>query len=320
MRMMKAFGLIGGVLLAISAIAESPERPALIEAQQSRPRPIVMTDAEQWSVKSRSGRTFEISILLPRASAPEAGYPALYVLDPNTSFATLADTVRNHEAMFGPAVVVGIGYMNDEEVQNRRFDMTPPTDLATLPKYLPGGWGAVGGADTFLSFLLDELRPLVGKRLPIDSSKQALFGHSLGGLFVLHTLFRRPEAFDTYIAGSPAFWWGKGVIMKELPAFRARQMRSAERRRLLITVGALESGINPEEHRAMKALNAADPDAIIRDANVVGNARALAGELQPLSTHGLQVVFTTFEDETHNSVIPAYLSRGARFTLGGWYH
>ena len=47
---------------------------------------------------------------------------------PSSAFATLVDTVRNQEQMFGPVVIVGVGYASDSEKENRSFDLTPVTD------------------------------------------------------------------------------------------------------------------------------------------------------------------------------------------------
>jgi predicted alpha/beta superfamily hydrolase len=214
--------------------------------------------------------------------------------------------------MFGPVVIVGIGYPSEEEVRNRTFDMTPPsTDPATLPS-IPEGWGPVGGAAQFLRFLEEDVRPSVEKMVPIDTKRQALFGHSLGGLFVLYVLFTHPDSFDTYIAGSPSIWWGNRVILTELTRFKGQLKRSTAEHTLLITVGGLEDRINPEELRLIQRIN---PER----ANVIGNAKAVATELRSLSGTGLQVEYVVFPDETHNSAIPAYLSRGARVTLTRWF-
>ena len=129
--------------------------------------------------------------------------------------------------MFGPVVVVGVGYASDAEEENRTLDLTPPTDPANLPVGMPNGWGATGGNDAFLSFLVDELKPAIAKAMVVDPSRQALFGHSLGGLFVLHALFVRSDSFDTYIAGSPSIWWGKKAILARWR--RSRPLSSAQK-------------------------------------------------------------------------------------------
>ncbi len=291
---------------------------APVESALSRERPCTMERTTQWTVKSKSGRLFEISLALPKGAAPASGYPVMYVLDADTSFATLVDTVRNQEQMFGPTVVVGIGYPSEAEVANRLFDFTPPTDRSTLPAAAPGGWGATGGADGFRVFLQDELKPMIEARVSVDRSRQALFGHSLGGLFVLHVLLTNPDAFNVYVAGSPSIWWGDRQILKEVAPFEAVQRRTGVRRRLLITVGGLETHLSPEELRASMAMKLPDPDAEFHRMNMVGNATEMAARLLKLSKQGLDVDFVLFPDETHNSVIPAYLGRGARFASSGW--
>jgi predicted alpha/beta superfamily hydrolase len=61
------------------------------------------------STQNKAARIFEVSVARPSAAPPEHGYPVMYVLDPSTAFATLVDTVRNQEQMFGPVVIVGVG-------------------------------------------------------------------------------------------------------------------------------------------------------------------------------------------------------------------
>jgi len=276
-----------------------------------------MNKAEQWTMRSKNGRIFEISLARPGPDAPARGYPVMYVLDPDTAFATLVDTVRNQEPMFGPVVVVGVGYMSEAEVENRSYDMTPATDPKDLPAGPPAGWRASGGNDAFLSFLIDELKPAVAKLVPVDNSRQALFGHSLGGLFVLHALFSRSGGFDTYIAGSPSIWWGKKSLLREVPAFKAAQGKTRSPQRLLITVGELEAAASPEEIK-LGATMKLDANKLILDAKQVSNSAELARDLASLSPYGLKVQRVAFPEETHSSVIPAYLARGARFTLQGW--
>jgi hypothetical protein len=303
--------------LSLAQAQSAPSEPII--ADQSRSRPVTMERAEQWTMRSKAGRIFEISIARPSGTAPAHGYPVMYVLDPSTAFATLVDTVRNQEQMFGPVVVVGIGYTSDAEGENRTLDLTPPTNQADLPAGMPGGWGATGGNDAFLSFLTAELKPAIAKAVAVDANRQALFGHSLGGLFVLHALFVRSDAFDTYIAGSPSIWWGKKAILGEVAAFKAAQQRSKVQRHLLITVGELEAIASPEEIRLGAVLNVKDPMKLMRDAKQVGNSADLAKDLASLTSAGLEVQRIAFPDETHNSVIPAYLARGARFTLQRWF-
>jgi predicted alpha/beta superfamily hydrolase len=312
------FGVIA-VMTSVWGIAsaQAPESQP-VTAEQSRARPVAMEKAEQWTMRSKAGRVFEISMARPSGEAPKQGYPVMVVLDPSTAFATLVDTVRNQEEMFGPVVVVGVGYASDAEGENRSYDLTPATDSKDLPAGPPAGWGANGGNDAFLNFIIDELKPAIAKAVAVDPGRQALFGHSLGGLFVLHALFSRSDAFDTYIAGSPSIWWGKKSLLREVAAFKAVQQKTRAPKRLLITVGELESGASPEELR-LGAVMKVDANKLMQDAKQVANSGDLARDLASLAPFGLKVQRVVFPNETHNSVIPAYLARGARFTLQGWF-
>lgn len=294
--------------------------PGLVDSPQSRPRPVTLERTQQWTLRAASGRQFEVSIALPEAAAPPQGYPVLYVLDASYSFGTLVEMVRNHEPLFGPVVVVGVSYPSDAEMRNRFYDMTPPgTDASALPKLFAEGWGLMGGAAEFRDFLTDDLRSAVKAAVPVDASRQALFGHSLGGLFALYVLFTRPESFDTYVAGSPAIWWSDKVVLQELAAFESRLRQCKAARRLLITVGGLEDRNNPEEQRYIERMKLPGGNEMPKMADMIGNSRRLHEELAPLLPEVLSVDYVVFPGETHNSVIPAYLGRGARFALSGWY-
>jgi hypothetical protein len=72
-------------------------------------------------------------------------------------------------------------------------DMTP-THVDDRP--------ASGGGDSFLQFVEEELIPFVDDRYRTQPYR-VLFGHSLGGMFAVYTLFKRPDAFGGYIAASP---------------------------------------------------------------------------------------------------------------------
>ena len=297
-----------------------PTAPGPSVASRSNIRVFQMERTEQWTLEDSRGRAYEISVSLPKQPASADGYPVLYVLDASTAFATLADMVRNHESMFGPAVVVGIGYPSEAEAANRIFDLTPITDPTTLPAYRTEGWGPVGGADAFLAFMRDTLMPDIDSLVSTDKRRQALLGHSLGGLFVLHALFTQPASFDTYVAASPAIWWGNALILKRVPTFVAElQEGSGLHHRLLICVGELEHRANPEEIPAAIVMSL-DLVELRRQTRMVENAASLAQRLSSLASHRLQVTFTPFASETHTSVIPAYLSRGARFALKGWLY
>lgn len=112
----------------------------------------------------------------------------------------------------------GIGYPHDQvyDLPARTNDLT----LLWTAKW-PAGQPAArtGGNELFARFLLDRLRPEIARRYPVDAKRQSLFDHSLVGLFALHMLYTRPDAFEAIIAASPPIWWSGKAILAEEKAF-----------------------------------------------------------------------------------------------------
>ncbi len=260
------------------------------------------------------GEPFRIFIAKPSAPPPEAGYPVIYLTDANAMFATLVDTLRirtgGPSSAVEPAVVVGLGYPTDKpfDVERRAFDLTPDTGGKPMPER-PNGkpWPKMGGADDFLAFIENEIKPLIASEVKIDTARETLVGHSFGGLFALHVLFTRPEAFDAYVAGSPSIWYGERHIDEEAKAFVGRIGKEPVNADLLLTVGELEQ-VSP----------AGTPDAEKRAAWVAGNrmldnTRDMRERLTGLEDKGLRLVYREFPGEGHISVIPALISRAVPF-------
>src|SRR5690606_5939581 len=77
-----------------------------------------------------------------------------------------------------------------------------------------------GGADVFLNVILDQIRPRVKSIAKLDPHAQAIWGLSLGVVFVLNALVKRPGTFETYSAGSPSLWWGRGQTARDFEKFK----------------------------------------------------------------------------------------------------
>ena len=61
------------------------------------------------------------------------------------------------------------------------------------------------------SYIVDELPSLVFEEFPLDSNKQSIMGHSMGGLGALNIAFRNPEIYKTVSAFAPISNPTKGV-------------------------------------------------------------------------------------------------------------
>lgn len=246
--------------------------------------PYTLPDTETWDMPSTAGRVYRIFVSRPPGPAPEGGYPILYVLDGNAMFAGFAEARRIQGFGGGDLdkmIVVGIGYPGDHIYDPRRMqDFTGPIETPSL-KQLYAKYPS-GGRDRFRTFLLDELKPAMQKRFSINPQRQALYGHSLGGLFALHLLYSHPGAFRTIIAASPSIWWDNQAILAEEAAWRARiekDRKLARGTRLLLIAGELET-----------------------EGSIAMDTAALARRLAPLSGTGLRSEMLLLDGENHASV------------------
>lgn len=156
------------------------------------------------------GQMRYIKVVLPPDYNPasKTKYDVIYVLDGDGNTKTVADIQQFIKGEnFMPQVII-VGVLNID----RNKDLTPTRE---------DGFNTSGGADKFLSFLKNELIPYIDKTYPSDGDN-ILFGHSFGGLFVTYALLNEPQAFKSYLAADPSYWWGKDMMLamaaKKLPA------------------------------------------------------------------------------------------------------
>lgn len=272
---------------------------------------------EMRDMRARSGRSYRIFISKPAAQPGPSGYPVLYLLDGNATFASAAVGValqsrRPDVTGVAPAIVVGIGYPIDDYLDSTRrtYDYTPAApEEALAPRPDGSPWPRTGGADGFLDFLELELKSAIGREFPVDHARQAIFGHSFGGLFVLHALFTRPGTFRSYVAASPSIWFGDCSVLSERDAFLAGQT-PLPRLDLLVTVGDGEGASRDSESQSPGG--AAKSDWARRN-RMVENATELVRSLS--AKPFVNVTFKQFEDENHSSVLLPAIGRALRFAL-----
>ncbi len=269
---------------------------AMLVARMAAAEPVTLAGAEQQAMRSKAGLDYRIFIARPDGEPPEKGFPVIYMLDGNASFAMAWSIMRmqsNRPGGEGPtsAVIVAIGYPTDGpyDMARRAIDYTP---AVTTP---PAG-GPTGGADAFLAFIEDELKPRIAAAHPVDPNRQALFGHSYGGLFTLHVLFTRPQAFQRYFAISPSIWWGDGAIKAE------EAKAGPTDAPVTILVGEYEQKLRPTDTRPDRA-------ARLAHTRMVDNARDMAGRLK---ARGMKVDFELLPDEDHGSIMAVAVAKALR--------
>jgi predicted alpha/beta superfamily hydrolase len=128
-------------------------------------------------------------------------YDVLYVLDGgnwNTGLITKIQHFVEDQGQMPPTIVVSVMGID------RNKDLTP-THLEN--------WKTSGGGANFLGFIKNELIPYINKTYPSNGAN-TLWGHSLGGMFVMYALLREPGAFKSYIAVDPSLWWDNNYVPK----------------------------------------------------------------------------------------------------------
>jgi predicted alpha/beta superfamily hydrolase len=258
-----------------------------------------------------TGRAYRVAVYQPFSPPPEAGYPVLVVTDGNMTF-PLAAAMSAAFAMGGSgALVVGVGYPTQNPLEVlawRRRDLTPPTAAVAC-----SGAEDIGGADEFLSFLIDELRPAIAAEWPVDPDRQTLYGHSMGGLFAIDALLDRPEAFNAYVASSPSIWWKDCAVLEGECGFAARMQARKVAPRVLITVGAREQYVPA---RLPEGVSREQMQSLLTQARMVDNARELAVRLRCAGgPPGYRVQFHAFDGEDHTTALSASVGRAVAFTV-----
>ncbi|WP_432152038.1 enterochelin esterase [Streptomyces sp. bgisy029] len=72
----------------------------------------------------------------------------------------------------------------------------------------------LGGRESYVSFLADEVVPWASARWPLTvrAERTVVAGQGLGGMTALYAGLTRPERFGAVIAQSPSLWWRPGLV------------------------------------------------------------------------------------------------------------
>lgn len=242
-----------------------------------------------------SGARYRVALWRPEGAAPPGGWPVLYVLDGNALFATFVEAVRRSSRRPDatgvlPMAVAGIAPDDDALFAEplRRRDFTQRAG--------------------FLEFLVDELAPALRAEGGVDPARQALFGHSLAGYFVLEALAARPAAFAHWIAVSPSVWWDEAGLRARLAA----SLPGRAGPRVFVAAGAWEDEVPPWQRQQPGLAQLVERRA---QRQMVARAQALAGDIAGwLGPQALR--WQLFADEDHASVVMVAAQRALRFVSG----
>jgi predicted alpha/beta superfamily hydrolase len=197
------------------------------QGNETKPEAKVSKEPRNMRVFSKEiSDSFSISVNLPNDynDNKKIQYPVVYILDANLYFDIVASVLTKYSDVgLAPSVIlVGIGYKDFPAMDSLRTrDYTYPL---AIPEY---EMSVSGGADKFLSFISNELIPLIDKKYKTDSSKRIVMGHSLGGYFTtyafLQELINKNSGFSGFIAASPSLHYNRYWLLNQLKETKARE-------------------------------------------------------------------------------------------------
>ncbi|KAL2823787.1 Alpha/Beta hydrolase protein [Aspergillus cavernicola] len=297
--------------------------------QTDNPAGITLPNSEQFTLHNSRGDEYLIQISWPLhfnkydPDTERTKLPIIYIVDGNAFFLTATEALwrRSAESHYaGGGIVVAIGYplAGTGKIYSRirrNFDLTIPTPQNPVEGF--------GGADILLDFIESTVRPTVRAKFPaVQVCREAIYGHSYGGLFALHALFTRPWMFDAFIASSPSIWWHERCILEEAKGFIERVKKEEGKGgggeklpTLMMYLGGLEQdppqwndepGEKWEERKRTAAI-------LNMRKNVLG-LMGLLGDCPRLHT----VRFSEYGGEDHGTVMACSMSRGLTTFLEEW--
>lgn len=306
--------LAAAAALALTPLAGNAQTPTAASAG-----PATLEATRQFDVSSAiNGENYRVQVSIPDAPPPPRGFPVLYVLDGNRLFGSFAGAARNRgqAGEIENAVVVGIASGEGPHGANRTLDFTT-YDMTVREKVVIKDQeknAPFGGSERFLRAIQEEIKPRVARLAPVDEGRSMLFGWSLGGLFVVHTMLSHPGTFSTYLALSPALWRSGRAVFREVPGFKRSVAAASVKPRLYLGVSELEGDPNT---RPFPDWTAEDWANEINYCRMVGNMVDMADVLRGfMQSRHLAFATRIFPGETHNSVPWSALNPVLTFALG----
>jgi predicted alpha/beta superfamily hydrolase len=249
-------------------------------------QPLCMGTSETiYSQILKEPRTYWVSVPAHYNDSIQKQYPVVYLLDGDVFFNALVAIHRYYSGGRQPIMpeCIIVGILNTD----RTRDLTPSKSAYRRDgKRYDGDKEIGGGSENFTFFLCHELCPAINQAYRTNGHS-SIVGHSFGGLFVMNTLLHHSEAFNTYIAIDPSFWWDNGKLKRDADVlFKTKRFDNA---RLYIGIASqIQTNVN-NIHREV--------------------ANDFLHELLPIAIeNGLSANWKTFPDESHSTIpIPGML-------------
>jgi predicted alpha/beta superfamily hydrolase len=266
--------------------------------------PVINQQEQHLFHSTTNGKSYHLAVSLPPHYSPvdSLKYPVLYLLDGSFSF-PIAHAARTLLDIFGEIeelIIVGIGdeweLSYSPWMSSRWTDYTPSADPTSdfNPAFLnlfnlEEGALLSGGGPVFLDMIKNEIIPFIDGKYKTTQDR-GIAGHSFGGLFAGYCLLSTTDLFSRFGINSPSFWWNKDEILA-LEQLYAQQNEDLKAK-VFVSVGSKEG------------------------TRMVPKMIAFTDSLQSRSYKNLELTSHVFENETHNSVIAASISRTLRVLYG----
>lgn len=258
------------------------------------------SQSEQFELRSDEiGEDFLIQVGLPASyDSGDKQYPLVYMLDSNIFFGAASDILRLlPNDLINPGlpevILVGIGYVKAEWMGGLRTrDLTPkgsvPQSYHDMTDHLFPFEQTSGGAEAFLSFIENQLDPVIRERYRTDGAKAGILGDSFGGLFTYYAFLKQRPLFDKYWMGSP------GLIDEDT--------------RMLDDLGALLEKTDFKGQRVYISLG--ERELTHSFYGTLGrNYTKLVGYFEAIPGKNLSVKSQVFPGTTHVTVVPPALTQ-----------
>lgn len=256
------------------------------------------------SVRSEENIEYKLKVTLPDGFNLNKSYKSLYYIDAWWLSEIVIGTyaILNLSDKVDDIVLIGVsidGKLTDWN-SRRTLDLTPSKyDLQKMGFEFTIGTGEnsltitdknSGNADIFLQLLERKIIPLINIEYPNLKDKRGILGHSLGGLFGIHALQKKPEIFSDYIIISPSVWWIKEELIKNKLFNKIENSDAFET--VYLANGQLES-------------------KLILKSNIELNTI-----LDGLKSNNFAYKFKSYEDQDHNSVLSRAIYDSIKFIYG----
>ncbi|MEM8485340.1 MAG: alpha/beta hydrolase-fold protein [Bacteroidota bacterium] len=255
--------------------------PAAAQQMDAQTTPAITLGIQTSVYSNMLGEERPILIYTPEGYAHGTGkYPVIYLLDGDSHLLHTAGTTQFLSRNGKMPEVIIVGIPNTERTRDLKPALSTPNDR----------FPTAGGADTFLSFIEEELVPFVESNYR-TADYRILIGHSFGGLFSVNALLQKPDLFNAHISISPSLWWDNKGLLPKAEAFFEKNR--GLRRFYYMTMGNEGGGM-------------------------LAGAWGFAGIMEEKGGPFFKWHFELMENETHGSVPHRSTYDGLEMLYDGW--